>query len=48
MAVQYCHRGGHYVDLDVDSEGAYLKGEWVCWNCLTDEEAEQMQIDEES
>ncbi len=40
MAVEYCHRGGHYVDLDYHVEGAYINGEWVCWEHLTDKEAE--------
>jgi len=52
MAIEYCHRGGHYVDLDKDCEGQYLsvgdnRQEWCCWDCLTDEEVEQEDKKEE-
>ena len=47
MAIEYCHRGGHYVDLDKDCEGQYFDLEWCCWDCLTDEEVEQEDKKEE-
>ena len=45
MAVEYCHRGGHYVDLDQNVEGRYFGTEWCCWDCLTDAEAEELEND---
>ena len=51
MAVEYCHRGDHYIDLDKNVEGKYLDNngilEWCCWDCLTDEEVEQDERKEE-
>ena len=43
MAVEYCHRGDHYIDLDYNVEGCYNKKlQWVCFDCMTDEEAERL------
>ena len=41
MAVEYCHRGDHYVDLDWNVEGRYFDLEWCCWDHLTDKEQEE-------
>ena len=46
MAVEYCHRGGHYIDLDYNCEGRYFGTEWCCYDCMTDAEAEAMEADE--
>ena len=46
MSVVYCHRGGHQIDLDYNCEGKEIGGEWVCWDCLTDEEVEEMEKEE--
>ena len=55
MAVEYYHRGGHYIDLDYHVEGEYIKHEtcspqgkivtmeWCCWEHLTDEEQEKLE-----
>ena len=42
MAVEYCHRGDHCVDLDRNVEGFYDENnEWVCEAHMTDEEMEE-------
>ena len=44
MAVEYCHRGGHYIDLDYHVEGKYVNGtEWCCWEHLTEDEQEELE-----
>ena len=46
MAIEYCHRGDHYVDLDHFVEGAYGitgKFEWCCGTCMTDEEVDHQE-----
>ncbi len=40
MAVEYCARGHHYVDLDYNVEGVYINLEFVCWDHMTDIEQE--------
>lgn len=55
MAVEYCHRGDHLVDLDYNCEGTYLFEEpsdfiarrWCCWDHLTAEEQEKLEKDGE-
>lgn len=47
MAVEYCHRGDHYVDLDWNCEGHYFGTEWCCWSHLTEEEQEKLEKDGE-
>ena len=46
MAVEYCHRGDHYVDLDINCEGKYIGNEWVCWEHLTEEEQEKLELED--
>jgi hypothetical protein len=42
----YCHRGGHFVDLDFNCEGEEINGEWVCWDHLTNGELNQIEREE--
>ena len=43
MAVEYCHRGHHYIDLDYNVEGHYFGFEWCCWEHLTPDEQEEFE-----
>ena len=43
MAVERCNRCDKMIDLDWNSEGIYIDLEFVCGNCLTDEEIEEME-----
>ena len=35
MAVEYCHTGNHYIDLDWNCDGKYIENnEWICGDCI--------------
>lgn len=41
MAMEYCHAGDHYIDLDWNCDGEYnSKDEWKCGDCIAEDKEE--------